>query len=74
MATTTGVLRIYGRAHWFSDCVAGAGIGMFSTKLAYVLYPHVRKIFVHKDKNGKSAMLLPTAVDGAPGLAFAMQL
>jgi membrane-associated phospholipid phosphatase len=74
MATTTGVLRIYGRAHWFSDCVAGAGIGMFSTKLAYVLYPSVRKIFVHKDKHGKSAMLLPTAVDGAPGLAFAMQL
>ena len=74
MATTTGILRIYGRAHWFSDCVAGAGIGMFSTKLAYVLYPHIRKIFVHKDKNGKSAMLLPTAVQGAPGLVFAMQL
>jgi len=74
MAATTGIMRVYGRAHWFSDCVAGAGLGMFSTKLAYVLYPHVRKIFVHKNKSGKSAMLVPTAVDGAPGFAFAMQL
>jgi membrane-associated phospholipid phosphatase len=74
MAATTGILRVYGKAHWFSDCVAGAGLGMLSTKLAYVLYPHVRKIFVHKDKQGRSTMLVPTAIEGSPGLAFAMQL
>ena len=74
MAATTGVLRIYGKAHWFSDCVAGAGIGMLSTKVAYAIYPHVRKIFIHKDKSGRSSMLVPTVIDGAPGMAFAMEL
>lgn len=74
MAGATGILRVYNKAHWFSDCVAGAGFGMLSTKVAYVLYPHIRKLFVHHDKNGKSAMLMPTAIDGAPGLALAMQL
>jgi len=74
IATTTGILRIYGKAHWFSDCVAGAGIGMLSTKAAYLVYPHLRKVFVHTGKHGRSAMLVPTAIDGAPGLAFAAQL
>jgi membrane-associated phospholipid phosphatase len=74
IATTTGVLRMYGRAHWFSDCVAGAGVGMLSTKLAYLVYPAVRKVFTHKDKHGRSTMVMPTYQDGAPGLSFAMQL
>jgi hypothetical protein len=74
MAATTGVLRIYGKAHWFSDCVAGAGFGMLSVKAAYALYPHIRKIFEHKDKQGRSSMLIPTYQDVAPGFSFAMQL
>ena len=74
VATATGVLRVYGRAHWFSDCVAGAGIGMLSGKAAYALYPHIRKLFSHKDKYGRSTMVLPTSVYGAPGLAFSMPL
>ncbi|MDP9047725.1 MAG: phosphatase PAP2 family protein [Bacteroidota bacterium] len=74
MASTTGVLRLYGKAHWFSDCVAGAGIGMLSTKAAYWLYPHIRKALSHKDKNGRTTMLMPTYQEGTPGLSFAMQL
>jgi membrane-associated phospholipid phosphatase len=74
IATTTGVLRLYGRAHWFSDCVAGAGFGMLSTKVAYLVYPHIRKAFMHKDKHGRSTMVMPTYQDGVPGLSFAMQL
>jgi membrane-associated phospholipid phosphatase len=73
-ATATGVLRVYGKAHWFSDCVAGAGLGMLSAKAAYLVYPHVRKIFSHKDKYGRSSMLLPTYQNGAAGLAFTMPL
>ena len=74
MATTTAVMRVYNRAHWFSDCVAGAGLGMLSTKAAYWLYPHIRKALSHKDKHGRSTMLMPTYYDGMPGLSFAMQL
>jgi membrane-associated phospholipid phosphatase len=74
MAATTGVLRLYDREHWFSDIVAGAGFGMLSVKAAYLIYPSIRKIFTHKDKQGRSTMIMPSYQYGAPGLAFAMTL
>ena len=74
MATTTGILRIYGRDHWFSDCVAGAGFGILSVKTAYWLYPHIRSVFSHKNKRGGSTMIMPSYQYGVPGFSFAMQL
>lgn len=74
MATSTIVMRVYGKAHWFSDCVAGAGLGMLSTKAAYLLYPKIRHWLSHKDKEGRSTSIMPTYEYGAPGLSFAMQL
>jgi len=74
VASSTVVMRVYGKAHWFSDCVAGAGLGMLSTKLAYVLYPKIRKALSHKDKQGRSTSIVPTYQYGAPGVSFAMQL
>lgn len=74
MATTTAVMRVYGKTHWFSDCVAGAGFGILSAKLAYLLYPTIHKALSHKDKHGRSSTFMPTYQDGAPGLSFAMQL
>ena len=51
-ATATGLLRIYNNKHWLSDVVAGAGIGMASTKLAYLLYRAIkRKSFNSKKMN-----------------------
>lgn len=38
MATGTAFLRIMNNRHWLSDVVAGAGIGMLSTKISYWLY------------------------------------
>lgn len=73
-AVTTGIFRMYNRDHWFSDVVAGAGFGILSTKAAYLVYPYLRNMLTHKDKNGKSTMIMPTYLDGVPGLAFAMQL
>lgn len=73
-AGVTGVLRVYGRAHWFSDCVAGAGLGILSVKTAYWLYPHIRKALTHKGKNGRSTMIMPSYQYGAPGVSFAMDL
>jgi membrane-associated phospholipid phosphatase len=74
MASATGIMRLYGRAHWFSDCVAGAGVGMLSTKAAYWLYPHIRNALTHKDKHGRTTMVMPTYQEGTPGVSFAMQL
>lgn len=73
-ASVTGVLRIYGKAHWFSDCVAGAGLGILSVKTAYWLYPHIRHALTHKDKHGRSTMIMPTYQYGAPGVSLAMKL
>ena len=73
-AVTTGIFRMYNRDHWFSDVVAGAGFGVLSTKLAYLVYPYIRNKLTHKDSKGRSTMIMPTYQNGAPGLSFAMQL
>ena len=69
-ATATGVLRMYNRAHWFSDVVAGAGFGILSTKAAYLVYPYVKSIFNHDSKDGKSTFVMPTYQNGVAGLSF----
>ncbi|MFI5453610.1 phosphatase PAP2 family protein [Pedobacter sp. UC225_61] len=66
VATATGTLRMYNNKHWFSDVVAGAGFGIASTKLAYLVYPHVKRIFTTKNTTKLSVM--PYRQDGANGL------
>ncbi len=45
LAAGTGFLRIYNNKHWLSDVLAGAGIGILTTKAAYWLYPEIRKVY-----------------------------
>ncbi len=40
MATLTAVSRIANNRHWFTDVLAGAGIGIASTTLSYALYDY----------------------------------
>lgn len=47
-AGLTGILRVYNNRHWFSDIVAGAGVGILSTRLAYWAYPVFEKIIFKK--------------------------
>ncbi|MBD1392584.1 phosphatase PAP2 family protein [Mucilaginibacter glaciei] len=87
-ATTTGILRMFNRDHWFSDVVAGAGIGILSTKAAYLIYPYIRnrlfKAGREKENNKNlpaelkkepqhSSILLPTYNQGYVGLQYSMQ-
>jgi hypothetical protein len=73
VAATTGYLRMYNNKHWLSDVVAGAGIGILSTDLAYYLYPTVKRIFV-KDKEKKSATIAaPFYNQGVVGLSIVHQ-
>ncbi|HRN17043.1 MAG TPA: hypothetical protein PLF38_08365 [Xylanibacter oryzae] len=37
---------MYNNCHWLNDIIAGAGIGLLSTKLSYWIYP---KLFKTKD-------------------------
>ena len=68
MALATGYLRMYNNKHWFSDVVAGAGIGIFSTKLAYWLYPKIQhKLFKDKPMN---TMVMPSYQNGSIGLGM----
>ena len=43
MATATGALRMMNDQHWMSDVLAGAGVGILSTKLTYFAYPWIKK-------------------------------
>lgn len=68
VATATGVLRMYNNKHWLSDVVTGAGFGIASTKLAYLIYPHLKKLVVGKQAVKYS--LVPMYQQKAAGLAF----
>jgi hypothetical protein len=48
VAATTGYMRLYNNKHWLSDVIAGAGIGIASTKLSYWLYPKMKNLFFKK--------------------------
>lgn len=57
VATGTGLFRMYNNRHWFTDVVAGAGIGVLSTKIAYWIHPFIQeKIFHSKAEKGTSAI------------------
>jgi len=66
VATATGTLRMYNNKHWFSDVVAGAGFGIASTKIAYLIYPYMKQIF-NKKKESKFT-LMPFYQPAASGL------
>lgn len=56
-ALVTGGLRIYNNQHWFSDVVAGAGIGIISTDIAYMVYPVIKRKLLIPVKS--AAMVIP---------------
>jgi membrane-associated phospholipid phosphatase len=66
----TGAFRVINNRHWVSDVVAGAGIGMLSTKLAYKLLPWARKK-VFKNEN---LTLLPIYVPNGGGVGMNLSL
>ncbi len=64
MATSTGVLRIYNNRHWVTDVVAGAGFGIASTTLSYILYDKFLK------KEHLTLNIAPTYYNGNVGLSY----
>ena len=71
MAAATGYLRMYNNKHWLGDVVAGAGIGIMSTNLAYWIYPSIkRKLFKDKDVH---TVIMPTYQSGAVGVGMVHQ-
>ena len=57
VATGTGAFRMYNNKHWLTAVVAGAGIGILSTKIAYWMHIFIqKKILKKKKKNSMSAI------------------
>ena len=60
VAAGTGAFRMYNNKHWLTDVVAGAGIGILSTKAAYWLYPTVNNLLSSKKNNtNKKTVFIP---------------
>jgi PAP2 superfamily len=71
VATGTGFLRMYNNKHWFNDVIAGAGVGILSTRLSYWLYPKMKKMFVKEGKEKSSnTVIMPTYQNGAVGFGM----
>ncbi|WP_207224357.1 phosphatase PAP2 family protein [Ancylomarina subtilis] len=56
IASSIGVFRIVNNRHWVTDVLAGAGIGIFSTKLSYFLYD---RVFAKKNNKTKTTLISP---------------
>lgn len=66
-AIATGYLRMYNRKHWLNDVLAGAGVGILSSQLAYVVYPAVWKIIKPEIQRG-NCIILPFYHSNVAGL------
>lgn len=67
MASLIGVSRVYNNKHWVSDVIAGAGVGILSTKMIYWLYPSIKKTFSRKDRNSQT-FIFPSYENGHLGM------
>lgn len=68
VATTTGIFRLYNNKHWVSDVVAGAGVGILSAKLGYLVYPQLKKLIMGKKQTNFN--LVPAYQQGAVGFSM----
>ncbi len=71
-ATFTGVYRTLNDKHWVGDVVAGAGIGILSTELAYWLFPKLNTAISHA-KHDHARVMLPYAKQHEFGLSLVQQ-
>lgn len=72
LATVTGILRVYRNEHRPMEVFAGAGIGVLSTSLVYLLYPHVMgRVFPnHEIKRSSKTLATPFFREDAAGIAL----
>lgn len=59
VATATGALRILNNRHWASDVLVGAGIGIISGEVAYIIYPWLKEKLGGKE-GSKKVVFVPT--------------
>jgi Membrane-associated phospholipid phosphatase len=63
IATGTSTLRVLNKRHWISDVVTGAGIGILSAEVGYMLLPVFHNMFGIKNKNNNLAIAPVIGID-----------
>jgi Membrane-associated phospholipid phosphatase len=69
VATGTGALRVLNKKHWVSDVATGAGIGILSAEVGYLLLPVFHDMFGVKNKNN-SLVVAPAIGAGDYGIGM----
>jgi membrane-associated phospholipid phosphatase len=68
VAIGNGLLRMYHDKHWLGDVVAGAGVGILSTRVSYWLYPKIKQKFFKDNKN--TMIVSPMVANGTYGASL----
>jgi len=59
VAAWVGAARVYKNRHWLSDVVAGAGVGMLTTKGVYWAYPRLKLRWFGRHEHGEELAFVP---------------
>lgn len=71
IAAGTGVMRVMNKKHWVSDVVTGAGVGMMSAEVSYLLLPLFHSMFGIKNKKSSFVFAPSVGTDNyGVGLAY----
>lgn len=68
VATSVGIMRVMNNRHWITDVLVGAGVGIFSTNMAYLT--HQYKWGKKHKKTGQTSII--PSYDGKTGMVSAV--
>ncbi len=71
VAASIGIARVINNRHWINDVASGAGIGILSTKVAYIIHERVKHKI--KIKREMDAMLIPYYNKDSWGVGLAVR-
>lgn len=69
IASATGVMRVFNKKHWISDVVVGAGVGIMSAEIGYMLLPIWHNVLGIKEKD-KSLVIAPVVSPESAGVGL----
>jgi membrane-associated phospholipid phosphatase len=69
-AVATGALRMLNNRHWLSDVAAGAGVGILSTRLVYLIYPWLQENIRLGRLATNNMAIAPMFQEGSYGLSL----
>lgn len=68
-AAAVGALRVINNAHWVSDVIAGAGVGILSAEIGYLMLPVWHRL-LGINTDGRQFALTPQLGRGSAGLGI----